>query len=220
MSNNKSVLSPNLARYVRQVGVRETELMQELRKVTAELPNAKMQITPEHGQLLALFVELIRAKRVLEVGTFTGYSALAMAQVLPDDGKLVACDVNAEWTQVAQQFWQRAGVADKIDLRLAPAIATLDQLIEQGYAGSFDLVFIDADKRPYDQYYERSLVLLRQGGLVVLDNMLQHGEVADAAVNRPNVCAIRALNEKLQRDQRITVCMLPVDDGITLAVKH
>ena len=156
----------------------------------------------------------------MEVGTFTGYSALAVALALPEDGRLVACDVSEEWTAIGRRYWEEAGVAHKIDLRLAPALETLDRLLAEGHAGTFDFVFIDADKEGYDAYYERALVLLRTGGLIALDNTLWEGKVLDAAVTDPDTEAIRALNTKLTGDERVTLSLVPVGDGLTLARKR
>jgi caffeoyl-CoA O-methyltransferase len=165
-------------------------------------------------------VELLGARRALEVGVFTGYSALAVALALPADGKLVACDVNEEWTSIARRHWQRAGVADRIELRLAPASHTLDRLIADGQAGSFDLSFIDADKGGYDAYYEKSLVLLRTGGLLAIDNALWSGDVADESIHDDDTVAIRALNAKVGQDPRVTPCLVPIGDGLLLARKR
>lgn len=206
--------------YLVGVSVREPDVMRRLREETAALEEAAMQIGPEQGQLMALLVELIGAKRTLEIGTFTGYSALAVARVLPEDGRLIACDVSEEWTSVARRYWNEAGVAHKIDLRLAPARETLDALLAEGAAGTFDFVFIDADKESYDAYWERSLELLRVGGLVVIDNVLWSGRVADPAERDADTVALRALNAKLVDDERVSLSMIPVGDGITLAMKR
>jgi caffeoyl-CoA O-methyltransferase len=176
-----------------------------------------MQIAPEQGAFLALLVELIGARRCIEVGTFTGYSSTAVALALPGDGRLVCCDVSEEWTAVAKRYWQDAGVADKVELRLGHAAETLDQLLVDG-EGAYDLAFVDADKTGYDGYYERLLRLLRPGGLMVLDNMLRRGEVLDP--DDEDTRAIHALNEKLSSDDRITLCLLPVADGVTLALRR
>ncbi|HEY9538122.1 MAG TPA: class I SAM-dependent methyltransferase [Kiloniellaceae bacterium] len=200
--------------------MRESELQRRLREETAALPGAGMQIAPEQGQFMALLVELTGARRCLEIGTFTGYSALAVAQALPDDGRLVACDVNETTTAVARRYWREAGVAQKIDLRLAPARDTLDVLLAEGAAGSFDFVFIDADKANYDAYYEAALKLLRSGGLIAVDNVLWDGAVIDPAADDADTVAIRALNAKIATDQRVTCSMLPLGDGLTLARKR
>ena len=179
-----------------------------------------MQIGPEQGQFMTLLVELIGARNALEVGTFTGYSALAVALGLPDDGCLVACDVSEEWTAIGRRYWEEAGVAHKIDLRLAPALETLDGLLAEGRAGTFDFAFIDAEKEAYDVYYERALELIRSGGLVALDNTLWEGKVVDPGVADVDTEAIRAINAKLVGDERVTLSLLPVGDGLTLARKR
>ena len=194
--------------------------MRRLREETASLEEANMQIGPEQGQFMTLLVELMGAQNALEVGTFTGYSALALALGLPDDGCLVACDVSEEWTAIGRRYWEEAGVAHKIDLRLAPALETLDGLLAEGRAGTFDFAFIDADKEGYDAYYERAVKLIRTGGLIVLDNTLWEGKVADPAVTDRDTEAIRILNRKLVGDERVTLSLLPVGDGLTLARKR
>ena len=220
MSRQTLGLAEGLLDYVRRVGVRETEELRALRAETAGHAYANMQIAPEQGQLLQLLAELLGARNCLEVGTFTGYSALAVALVLPDDGRLVACDVSEEWTALAKRYWAQAGQAHKIDLRLGPAADTLAALLADGEAGSFDFAFIDADKTNYDTYYERGLELLRPGGLVAIDNVLWNGSVVDADNQSPNTRAIRALNEKIANDPRVTPCLVPVGDGLTLARKR
>ncbi len=199
---------------------REPEVLKSLRDETAAMPMARMQISPEQGKFLRLLVELVPARRIIEVGVFTGYSSLAMALALPEDGQLVACDVNEEWTSIASRYWAEAGVAEKIDLHLAPALKTLDALIAQGGSGSFDLAFIDADKENYGNYYERSLALLRAGGLIVVDNALWDGRVADDEVSDQETVAIRALNERASSDPRVTSSLVPVGDGVLLARKR
>lgn len=179
-----------------------------------------MQIAPEQGQLLALLVRAVAARRIIEVGTFTGYSALVMALALPDDGCLVACDLSEEWTAIARRYWAEAGVADRIDLYLAPAADTLDRLIGEGGAGTYDVAFIDADKENYPLYYERALTLLRTGGLVAVDNVLWGGRVADAAVTDADTVAIRAFNRLLRDDERVDLSLIPIGDGLTVARKR
>ena len=213
-------LSEELYAYLLDVSLREPSVMRRLREETASLENASMQIGAEQGQFMALLVELMGAGTALEVGTFTGYSALAVALALPDDGRLVACDVSEEWTAIGRRYWEEAGVAHKIDLRLAPAMETLDGLLAEGRAGTFDFVFIDADKGGYDAYYERALDLMRIGGLIALDNTLWDGKVVDPAVTDPDTEAIRALNTKLTGDERVTLSLVPVGDGLTLARKR
>ena len=206
--------------YLLDVSLREPPIMRRLRDETASLANAHMQIGPEQGQFMAFLVEVIAAQNVLEVGTFTGYSALAMALALPDDGRLVACDVSEEWTAIGRPYWEEAGVAHKIDLRLAPAIETLDALLAEGRALTFDFAFIDADKTGYDAYYERALDLIRPGGLIALDNTLWEGKVVDPSATDEDTEAIRAINAKLVDDERVTLSLVPIGDGLTLARKR
>jgi len=213
-------LSEKLRDYVLSVSLREPPMLRRLREETALLPMAGMQIAPDQGQFMALLARLVGARRCLEIGTFTGYSALAVALALPQDGRIIACDVDPETTAIARRYWQAAGAADKIELRLAPALATLDALLGDGQAGTFDFVFIDADKENYDGYYERALRLLRPGGLIVIDNVLWGGWVADGRRKDPDTAALRALNAKLHRDERIDLSLLPLADGITLARKR
>jgi caffeoyl-CoA O-methyltransferase len=184
------------------------------------MKHAGMQISPEQGQFMALLVKLIGARRTLEIGVFTGYSALSVALALPDDGKIVACDVNEEWTTMARKFWQKAGVAHRIDLRLAPALQTLDALLAEGGAGQYDFAFIDADKTGYAAYYERCLQLMRRGGLIAVDNTLWSGSVVDPSVQDDDTRALRAFNDQLHGDERIDLSLLPVGDGLTLARKR
>lgn len=220
MSRQTLTLSDDLYDYLLGVSLREPPLLARLREETAEMPLAVMQISPEQGQFMALLAELIGARRVLEVGTFTGYSALAVALALPADGRIVACDVNEDTTAVARRYWAEAGVADKIELRLGPAVDTLEALLADGGGETFDFAFIDADKVNYDAYYEGALALLRQGGLMVIDNVLWSGAVADPERQDADTSALRALNAKLHDDQRISLSLLPVSDGITLARKR
>jgi predicted O-methyltransferase YrrM len=217
MSNKTMGMSDDLAAYILEFGTREPDVLARLREETAGIPQHDMQIAPEEGALLALLVELIGARRCIEVGTFTGYSSTAIALALPADGRLVCCDVAADWTSVARRYWDEAGVAGKIDLHVAPADQTLDQLLADGQEDAFDLAFIDADKTGYDGYYERLLRLVRPGGLIALDNTLWGGEVIDQSADDEDTRAIRAVNAKLAADERVTVCLLPVADGVTLA---
>ena len=194
--------------------------MAELRAETALLAEARMQITAEQGQFFALLIQATGARRCLEIGTFTGYSALSVALALPGDGRLICCDVSEEWTAVGQRYWQRAGVAHKIDLRIAPALETLDSLLAAGESGKFDFVFIDADKSNYDAYYERCLKLVRSGGLIVFDNTLWSGAVADESDQSRDTRALRAINDKLHHDQRVSLSLLAFADGLTLVLKR
>ncbi|MEZ4221101.1 MAG: class I SAM-dependent methyltransferase [Polyangiaceae bacterium] len=220
MSTRTLALDDRSYDYLLRVSSRESELLRELRKETATLPLARMQIAPEQGQFLSLLVELTGARRALEVGTFTGYSALCVAQALPADGLLVACDVSEEFTSVARRYFAKAGLGTKIDLRLAPAEQTLQALLASGAAGSFDFAFIDADKPNYDAYYELCLQLLRPGGLVAVDNALWGGDVADPSNHEVDTEALRALNEKLGKDPRVSVSLVPIGDGVYLARKR
>lgn len=221
MSNRSIPLTDSLYEYLLAVSLREPALLRELRAETARDPeNVQLQIAPEQGQLMALLVRLLGARRCLELGVFTGYSSLATALALPEDGRLVACDVSEEWTAVARRYWQRAGVAHKIDLRIAPALVTLDALLAQDGAGSFDFAFLDADKENYPAYYERILTLLRPGGLLAIDNTFWSGKVADPTETDPETAALRMLNQQLHHDGRIDLAMLPVADGLTLVRKR
>lgn len=220
MANRTHALSDALYAYLLDVSLREPAVLRRLRDETATHPMAAMQIAPEQGQFMALLVRLIGARNTLEVGVFTGYSALSVALALPPDGRIIACDVSEAYTTVARRYWHEAGVAEKIDLRIAPAVETLDALLDGGHAGTFDFGFIDADKPSYDAYYERSLALLRPGGLLAIDNVLWEGEVINPAITSDTVTAIRALNAKLRDDARIHLSMLPLADGLTLALKR
>ena len=219
MSNRSIALTDPLYDYLLSVSLREPPLLRQLREETAALPSHSMQISPEQGQFMALLLHLMGAKRCLEVGVYTGYSSLVTALALPDDGRIVACDVSEEWTTIARRYWAAAGVAHKIDLRLAQAVQTLDALLNAGGAKTFDAAFIDADKVNYPAYYERILQLLRVGGLVVVDNTLWSGKVADPAVTDSDTAVLRQFNERLHRDERIELTLLPVGDGLTLARK-
>jgi O-methyltransferase len=217
----KRALVPEaVERYVSEVITRETPVQRRLRAETAALPRARMQIGPDQGTLLALLVRLTGARRALEVGTFTGYSALAVASALPEGGQLITCDVSAEWTAVARRYWEEAGVSGRIELRLGPAVETLAGLLRAGGAGSFDFAFIDADKPSYNAYYEACLGLVRPGGLIAIDNVLWSGAVADPAAVDPETAALRALNEKVRDDPRVDACLLTVGDGVMLARKR
>lgn len=220
MSNRTLNLDERLYAYLLQHSLRETDTMQRLREVTAQQEWSQMQIAPEQGQFMALLVELLGAKRIIEVGTYTGYSALCMAQALPEDGQLICCDVSEEWTSIGQDFWQQAGVAERIQLHIAPALDTLQQLLEQGEAGQFDMAFIDADKTNYPQYYEQCLQLLRPGGLLLLDNMLWDGAVANPENQEESTQVLRALNTQLQQDERVSVSVVPIGDGVSLVRKR
>lgn len=212
-------LSETLHQYLLSVSLQEAEVLKQLREATAKLPMSRMQIAPEQGQFMALLIKLIRAKKTLEIGVFTGYSTLVVALALPEDGHIIACDVDEQYTNIAQQYWQQAGVKQKIDLRIAPALETLDKLIATGQENTFDFAFIDADKRNYDNYYERTLKLVRPGGLIAIDNVLWSGKVADSEDTDKRTIAIREFNQKLHQDPRINLSLIPIADGLTLAMK-
>lgn len=220
MSAYMLTYSEELAAYLRNTGQRDTDVLKALREETAKLPMGLMQISQEQGAFMSNLMRMINARKTIEVGTFTGYSALVVASALPEDGRVIACDVSDEWTRLGRKYWEQAGVASKIDLILRPATETMDDLIEQGEAGTFDFAFIDADKSNYDNYYERALVLLRKGGVVAIDNVLWSGAVVDDSRQDDDTRAIRALNQKIHDDERVDVNMLPIGDGLTLAVKR
>jgi len=220
MSNKTLNLTDELYQYLLKVSLHETELMAELRRETAKLSMSEMQVSPEQGQFMALLAKLLDTRQVIEVGTFTGYSTLAIAQALPADGKVIACDVSEEWTSMAMRYWEQAGIVDKIDLRLAPALETLDGLLQEERAGSFDMAFIDADKENYLNYYERCLELIRVGGLIMVDNVLWGGSVVDASNQKSDTVAIREFNEHVQHDSRVDISLVPIGDGLTLARKR
>ncbi len=220
MSLRSLGLPDNVYSYLLEHSLREPEVLTALRKETAEHPAARMQISPEQGQFMRLLVELMGVRRAIEVGVFTGYSSLSVALAMPDDGKLLACDVNAEFTSIAKKYWERAGVSHKVELVLAPASETLQARISAGEAGSYDIAFIDADKGGYQAYYEHCLELLRPGGLILVDNVLWSGAVADPSDQGSDTQAIRKLNDHIHADQRVNVSMLPLGDGLYLARKR
>jgi predicted O-methyltransferase YrrM len=216
----KRLFPENIHQYLTSHSVRDTPLLARLREETATQPRAIMQIPPEQGQFMQLLIQLMGARRTIEVGVFTGYSSLSVALALPPEGRMVACDISEEFTSIARRYWKEAGVDHKIDLRLAPALDTLKALIAQGERERFDFAFIDADKTNYANYYECAMELLRPGGLIMVDNVLWSGQVADIAVTDADTVALRAFNDKLHADSRITLSMLPLGDGVTLALKH
>lgn len=220
MPEDKTFLPKNLYDYMTSVSVREPAILRKLREETDLLPNAGMQSPPEHGQFLALLVQLMGARKTLEIGVFTGYSSLAVALALPNDGSILACDVSEEYTAIARRYWKEAGVDHMIDLRLRPALETLKELIEQRQHNRFDFAFIDADKANYEGYYEYALELIRPGGLITIDNVLWHGKVIDPEVNDADTQVIRALNKKLLGDSRVNLSMVPISDGLTLCYKR
>ncbi|UCC57059.1 MAG: class I SAM-dependent methyltransferase [Gammaproteobacteria bacterium] len=219
MSNKILPLDEALYAYLLSVSLRESNLLERLREETARDPMSRMQSAPEQGQFMALLVRLIGARKCLEIGVFTGYSAIWVAQALPADGRLIACDTSEKWTAIARRYWEEAGIADRIRLHLGPAMETLDDLLDTGEAGRFDFAFIDADKGNYLNYYERTLQLLRPGGLIVIDNTLWSGDVADPEKQDDDTVAIRILNEFIHRDDRVEMSLLPVADGLTLVLK-
>ncbi len=220
MSNRTIVMTDDIYAYLLDVSLREPRVLRDLREATASHPMVMMQISPEQGQFMAMLARLCGAKRCIEVGVFTGYSSLAVAMALPDDVEIVACDISDEYTKIALEFWERAGVDNKISLRLAPAVDTLDKLITDGGAGQYDFAFIDADKVNYREYYERLLQLVRPGGLITVDNTLWSGDLADPEVDDDNTVALRAFNRFLHEDERIDLSMIPIGDGLTLARKR
>ena len=220
MSSRTIVLNDALYEYMLSVSLREPDVLCRLREETAKMPQHNMQISPEQGQFMALLVELTGARKCLEIGTFTGYSALSVALALPEDGQIVACDISEEFTSLAKPYWLEAGVAGKIDLRLGPALETLDALIADGEGGAFDFAFIDADKVNYQGYFQRALDLTRRGGLILVDNVLWSGAVADPARNDDDTEAIRAFNLALADDPRISLSLVPIGDGLTMARKR
>ena len=220
MANRTISMSDQLYDYLLLSSLREPDILRRLRDETAPYPHSMMQTAPEQGQFMALLLQLIGAVNTIELGVYTGYSSLWTALALPTQGRIIACDINEEWTSMARRYWLEAGVAEKVDLRLGPAIETLEALLEAGKHGSFDFVFIDADKENYDAYYERSLELLRPGGLIAVDNVLWSGRVADPQARDDATFAIRAFNLKLRDDDRIKLSLVPIADGLTLALKQ
>lgn len=220
MTNRTLSLDDALYGYLLDVSLRESALLRRLREETAALPVAQWQIAPEQGQFMALLVQLTGARRLLEVGTFTGYSALSMAQALPADGHLLCCDIDEQYTSIAQRYWEEAGVASRIELHLAPALETLNTLVRDGRAGSFDLIFIDADKANYPAYLEHALLLARVGGLILFDNTLWSGRVLEKRAESADTRAIQSLNQRLKLDQRVDISLLPLGDGLTLCRKR
>ncbi len=216
----KTFLPENLDTYIREHSVRESDLLRRLREETQKTLLPQMQITADQGKFLSLLVRLMGAVHALEIGVFTGYSSICVAQALPSNGKMIACDVSEEWTSIARRYWKEAGVAHKIDLCIAPAVHTLNQLLEEGKENFFDFAFIDADKENLDTYYELSLRLIRRNGLIAIDNTLRNGEVLNSSSSDQRVIVTRALNDKLVTDSRVEMCLLPTADGLTLAVKR
>lgn len=220
MTNRTLNLTDQLYTYLLNNSLREHPVLTELREITSTMTGSQMQISPEQGQFMALLIQLIHAKKALEIGVFTGYSSLVVALALPEDGQLIACDITEDSTKVAEKFWQKAKVAEKIDLRIAPALKTLDTLIANNEQNSFDFIFIDADKQNYSNYYEKALILIRQGGLILIDNVLWNGKVADPENQEANTLAIRHLNKLIAADDRVDISLLPIADGLTILRKR
>ena len=219
MSTATIILDEKLREYLLNISVKESEILRELREETAQMEYSAMQISPEQGAFMSFLVELIQAKRTLEIGVFTGYSALVVAMALPEDGIVTACDVSEEWANVGMKYWKKAQVENKINLRIAPALKTLDQLLSEGKQGTYDFAFIDADKIEYQGYFDKSLELLRIGGLIAIDNVLWGGSVIDDSIQDSSTKAIRKFNKKLYQDERVSISMVPIGDGLTLARK-
>ena len=219
MAGRAPFLPKKISRYIAEHAVREPEILRELRAATSSLPNAGMQISADQGQFMALLVQAMGARNCLEIGTFTGYSALAVALALPEDGRIVCCDISEEWTAIGKPFWRRAGVEKRIDLRIGPALRTLDELLRKEKEG-FDFVFIDADKPNYTNYYEACLPMVRRDGIIAIDNTLWSGWVADRAHHDDDTLALRKFNDKLHADDRVEIALLPLGDGVTLALKN
>lgn len=217
MTTHATTMTDNLHKYIAAHSLREPDVLQRLRRATSEMSEGLWQVSPEQGQFMALLAGIANVRRYLEVGTFTGYSTLWMALALPADGQIVTCEIEDSFPSVGQPFWHEAGVADRIDLRLAPAIETLDALIAQGQAGTFDMAFIDADKPPYPDYYERCLELVRVNGIILIDNVFWGGAVIDESDTRGSSRGIRAINDKVRDDPRVDISMLPIGDGLTVA---
>lgn len=215
-----SFIPPSLGDYIENTWLRENAVLKELRDETAKLENAGMQIAADQGQLMAFLVRILGAKRCLEVGVFTGYSSTVVALALPEEGSITACDISEEFTTIARKYWEKAGVADKINLILGPAVDTLENLIANGESGTYDFAFIDADKSNYLAYYERAISLLRKGGVVAIDNVFWDGKVADMTIFDEDTTAIRQINDLLHHDERVDICVVPIGDGVTLARKR
>lgn len=220
MSTRTLPLNDHLYSYLQQVSLREPPAFRRCRQETAQLPMSRMQIAPEEGQFINFLVNLMGVERAIEIGSFTGYSSLWIASALPRGGCLVACDINEAWTRQARQYWAEAGVMDRIEMRLAPAQQTLEELLDRDQHKSYDFIFVDADKEMYDSYYESALKLLRPGGIVAIDNVFWNGRVANPAADDPDTRSIRRLNEKIHGDERVDVTVVPIGDGVTLCRKR
>ena len=219
MSSSTIGLNNELRKYMLDVSFRDDEILKQLREETLTLKEAQMQISPEQGAFLSILTKILNAKKTLDIGVFTGYSSLVVARELSDDGLVLACDTSIEWTSIAKKYWKLAGVDNKVDLHLAPARETLEKLIEDGQASTYDFSFIDADKINYQSYYEYSLTLVKPGGIIAVDNVLWSGQVIDEYDSEPATRAIRSFNEQLYQDDRVSISMVPIGDGLTLAYK-
>lgn len=228
MKKNDIQFSDKIYKYILNVSMRENKVLKALRDETSKDPNAIMQIPPEQGQFMAFLIKLIGAKKCLEIGTYTGYSALSMALAIPDDGKVITCDINTEWSDIGLKYWKKAKVNHKINLKIAPAIETLNILLENNENETFDFIFIDADKSNYVKYYEKSLLLLKKNGIIAIDNVLLFGSVIDVnlldedmkgRISSEDIAIMRELNEKIGKDKRVDISMLPIADGLTLVRK-
>lgn len=219
MSHTSHFIKEGIRKYILENATDEFDLLRQLREETATLPQGQMQIAPEQGQFMAWIVASMSCKLALELGTFTGYSAMVMASCLAEGGRLITCDVDTKTSAIAQKYWQRAGLETSIELRIAPALESLSSLLDEGYAGKFDLVFIDADKRNYLSYYQKSLELLRAGGVMIIDNVFLAGRVLNPTENSPSSMLMHAFNQYLAKDERVTIAMIPIGDGVTLVRK-
>ena len=220
MSNRTLSIDDRIYDYICDVSVNESELLQQLRVETAQLEYSAMQISPEQGQFMSLLIKLMGARRAIEIGTFTGYSSICVASVMPEDGRLICCDISPQWTQIAEKYWALAGVADKISLYSQAAEKTLQMLLEDGAESTFDFIFIDADKQNYILYYDMAIRLLRKGGMIAVDNTLWDGAVADPENNEPATRAIRRFNDRIKQDDRVSISLLTIGDGVTLILKE
>ncbi len=220
MSNRTLSIDDRIYDYLCDVSIKEPELLRQLREETAKIEYSVMQISPEQGQFMSLLIKLMRAERALEIGTFTGYSSICVASAMPENGKLICCDISPQWTEMAERYWVLAGLENKIDLYSQPAEQTLQMLLDRGANGSFDFIFIDADKQNYIKYYEMSLRLLRKGGIMAIDNTLWSGAVADPENTEPGTRAIRRFNDMLKADDRVSQSLLTIGDGLTLILKE
>lgn len=213
-------MTPELYRYYRAHTIKPNSILEALQAETQELPIGGMQISDEQGAFIQLLLKIMGAKKVLEIGTFTGYSALCMALALPDDGQVITCDINVEWTDIARRYWEVADVNQKIDLKMGPAVETMQSLLKEGHGSSFDFIFIDADKANYTRYYEMAVELVRVGGVIAVDNVLWYGSVANLLDTSAQTRAIRSLNDQIYQDARVELSMLPIGDGMTLAMRR